>query len=128
MNRMVIPRHQLVRGEAIPYHRKAIELDPNYAQAHYNLGMALERQNKQCEAIACSRRAVELNPNIDPLAFSMVVESLLKEGKPDEVLAFCKKATVVDPTSTDAHLTLGNTQFKLGRLDEAIASYKKVIE
>ena len=42
--------------------RKAIELDPKYADAYNNLGNALRGQKKLDEAIAAYRKAIELDP------------------------------------------------------------------
>ena len=49
--------------EAIAEFRKAIELDPNYALAHYRLGAALATKGLLDEAIAEFRKAIELDPN-----------------------------------------------------------------
>ena len=61
------PRHRpaATRGSwtrPSPAYRKAIELDPKYAEAHNNLGIALTSQRKLDEAIACYRKAIELDP------------------------------------------------------------------
>ena len=38
-------------------------MKPDYAEAHNNLGNALQDQGKLDEAIACYRRALELKPD-----------------------------------------------------------------
>ena len=43
--------------------RKAIELNPNYAMAHFNLGSILKDLGKLLEAEISTRKAIELNPN-----------------------------------------------------------------
>jgi Tetratricopeptide repeat len=50
-------------SEAVLAYRKAIELRPDYAQAHNGLGTALRRQGKLVEAIAAFRRTLELVPD-----------------------------------------------------------------
>ena len=37
-------------GEAIKHYRKALRINPAYAQAHYNLGVALRDGGKPTEA------------------------------------------------------------------------------
>ncbi len=48
--------------EAIACYKKAIELDPKLAKAHYNLGDALSGKGQVDEAIACYKKAIELDP------------------------------------------------------------------
>ena len=40
-----------------------MQLNPDFAEAHNNLGIALKEQGKLDEAVACYRRAVELKPD-----------------------------------------------------------------
>jgi tetratricopeptide (TPR) repeat protein len=49
-------------SSAIASHRRAIELDPEFAVAHYNRGLILRGQGEPDEAIACYRKAIELDP------------------------------------------------------------------
>jgi tetratricopeptide (TPR) repeat protein/uncharacterized membrane protein YfcA len=49
--------------EAIANYRKAIELRPNYARAHYNLAVELEKQKRLDDAIAEYGRTIELDPD-----------------------------------------------------------------
>ena len=49
--------------EAVACYRRALELKPDYAEAHNNLGNALKDQGKLDEAVACYRRALELKPD-----------------------------------------------------------------
>ena len=43
--------------------RRALELKPDFAEAHNNLGLVLREQGRPDEAVACYRRAVELKPD-----------------------------------------------------------------
>ena len=49
--------------EAIACYRRALELQPQFVEAHFNLGNALIEQGQIAEAMACFRRAVQLNPD-----------------------------------------------------------------
>ena len=49
--------------EAVAEFRAAIRLQPDYAEAHYNLGNALAAQGKRDEAVAEYRTAIRLKPD-----------------------------------------------------------------
>lgn len=68
--------------DAIPYYQKAIELDANYANAHYNLGEAFWKLKKYPEAIYEYQTFIWLadqkyNDRIEES--KKIVEELLKE-------------------------------------------------
>ena len=50
-------------AEAINCYRQALRINPNFAQAHKNLGAALMDQGRLDEAIACMQRAVKITPD-----------------------------------------------------------------
>ncbi len=43
--------------------RKVLELNPDYAMVHCNLGIALQESGRIDEAIQCYRKAITLKPN-----------------------------------------------------------------
>ena len=49
---------------AIDCYRKAIQINPQYSMAYYNLGVALRSINKTEEAIDCYRKAIQINPKL----------------------------------------------------------------
>ena len=49
---------------AIACYNKAIKLDPKFARAHNNLGIALNDKGQLDEAIASYRKAIELDPKL----------------------------------------------------------------
>ena len=50
--------------EAELSYRKAIEIKPDFAEAHSNLGIILKDLGKLQEAELSTRKAIELNPNL----------------------------------------------------------------
>ncbi len=64
----------------------ALQIDPNFAAGHYNLGMALKAQGYFQDAIAAYQQAIALNPNYAE-AYQNLGVVLLKVGKLPESLA-----------------------------------------
>jgi tetratricopeptide (TPR) repeat protein len=50
-------------NEAIAHYRKAVELKPGFAEAHFNLGVALADRGQVEEAIAHYQKALEIKPD-----------------------------------------------------------------
>ena len=49
---------------AIEYYSKAIEIDPEFAEAYLNLGVALTGTDGEAEAVDCFERALEIKPEL----------------------------------------------------------------
>jgi TolB-like protein/Flp pilus assembly protein TadD len=77
---------------------KALALDPNLAEAHFSLGLALADMFDWPGAEREMRRALELNPNYG-LAHDQYAWVLLTHGRFDEALAEERKALELDPLS-----------------------------
>ena len=67
-------------ADAIEQYRKAIELDPGLASAHYNLGAALARSGKFAEAERHLRAAIEADPK-NAAAQQALAQVLASEGR-----------------------------------------------
>ena len=113
--------------EAIACYRQAIELDPNRAATHANLGLALLRQGKLEEAMASCRHAVELDPK-DAESRYRLGAALARLGKLDEAIACYHQAIELNPRSYGAHNDLGIALTSQGKLDGAIACYRRAID
>jgi Tfp pilus assembly protein PilF len=51
-------------NSAIQMFEKAIGLDPEYAPAHYQMGLALRKKGRQAEAQQAFNRARQLDPRL----------------------------------------------------------------
>ena len=107
--------------------RKAIELNPNFADAHSNLGNLLRDLGKLQEAELSTRKAIELNPNFAN-AHSNLGNVLKDLGKLQEAENSYRKAIELHPDFAYAYSNLGNVLKDLGKLQEAENSYRKAIE
>jgi TolB-like protein/DNA-binding winged helix-turn-helix (wHTH) protein/Tfp pilus assembly protein PilF len=75
--------------------RKALELDPNLAEAHVLLAGIAQEQWHWAEAETEYRRALELNPNNSD-GYAGLAHWLLCQGRTDEALASAERARELD--------------------------------
>ena len=113
--------------ELIKLFRQALELKPNYPEAHYNLGTALKQQGDLTAAIAYYNSALQLNPNY-PQAHNNLGTALKQQGDLDAAIASYNSALQLKPNYPIAHYNLGNTLKEKGDLTAAIASYNTALQ
>ena len=77
--------------EALKAYKKALAIKPDYAQAYYNMGNALQDQGKSDEAIASYKKALEIDPSFSE-ASSEMGECLLRVGKFEEGRSLIQKS------------------------------------
>jgi len=72
-------------------YRAAIALRPGYAEAHYNLAIALRAGNDLLGAIQASQAAIEARPNF-PEAINNLGVLLLEDGRTDDAISVLQSA------------------------------------
>jgi tetratricopeptide (TPR) repeat protein len=113
--------------KGIAQYRKALEINPDYAEARYNLGVAMALQGNMDEAITQYRKALEIQPDYAE-ARNNLGTALFTKGFEDEAIVQFQKSLQIQPDYADAHYNLGNALLKHGKLDEAIAQYRTAVE
>lgn len=107
--------------------RKAIELNPAYAQAHYNLGNALKKQGKFDQAISAYRRALEINPT-NANTYNNMGISMADLGQIDDALTAYRRALEIQPAYAEAYNNMGVSLKNKGKFDEALAAYRRALK
>jgi tetratricopeptide (TPR) repeat protein len=105
---------------------KALAIKPDFAEAHNNLGNALQELGKLDEAVASYHKALAIKPNYSKAHNNLGI-ALQDLGKLDEAVASYHKALAIKPDFPEAHNNLGNALKDLWKLDEAVASYRKAL-
>jgi predicted O-linked N-acetylglucosamine transferase (SPINDLY family) len=105
---------------------KAIEINPNVAAAHSNLGYALSALKLHEQALASYDKAIALKPDYAD-AYNNRGAALRNLRRHAEALASYDKAIALKPDYADAYNNRGNALSDLKRHDEALASYDKAI-
>jgi TolB-like protein/DNA-binding winged helix-turn-helix (wHTH) protein/Tfp pilus assembly protein PilF len=113
------------RPKVISAARKALELDPNLAEAHVALASMYMRQWHWTESEAEYRRALELNPN-DAAAHLGLSDWLLCHERTEQSLAWARRGRELDPLG-NAGMEIAWILFSAHRYDEAIQEYRSVL-
>ena len=92
--------------EAVTELEKAIALDPDYAEAHNDLGVAYVRLGRHPEAASEFRRALEMIPG-ESVPYSNLAGVLFLSGQRDEAEVNARRAIRLSPSSAQARLVLG---------------------
>ncbi len=106
---------------------KALNLQPDTASAHYNLGLCLFQSGRTPEAIEHYGRALELSPEY-PEAHNNLGAALSSVGRLDEALLHCQKSVDLDPSRVSAQMNLGTLLVRKGRFVEAIPHFEKSVQ
>jgi len=100
-----------------------VEIDPGYAEAHYNLGVTLGRLGRGAEAVAHYQRAIALRPDM-PEAHNDLGNALLEQGRWDEALGQYREAVRLDPANAESLSNLGMVEGQRGQVAAAIGNYQ----
>jgi len=107
--------------------RRALELNPSFAMAHYHLAWYLALQGPMREAIAEHIKAREADP-LNPLHTAWLGGLYRWDGQPELAIAEEQKAIELNKTFPAAHFVLGLTYADLGQWDKAVDAMKKAAE
>ncbi len=107
--------------------QKALALDPDLADAHLSLGIALAGAFHRREGENEIKRALEINPNL-AMAYNLEAWLMAGFGRLDEAIATQKKALELDPLNALQTADYGWWLYFARRYDEAIAQVRTTLE
>ncbi|PYK39798.1 MAG: hypothetical protein DME49_02800 [Verrucomicrobia bacterium] len=126
MGSVVMPEKEAIAKEK-EFAQKALELDPELAEAHMSIALALIGAFDWQNGLKEFDRALELNPN---LAFAYEVQAWTVNGlgRFDEAIAKTRKAVELDPLNPFFQMSLSFFQYWARQYDDAIAQARKTLE
>lgn len=123
-------QHQLVLGQeamhsgsldaAESHFRKVLQLAPNSADGHLNLGLVFLRQGKLQDAAHIIQKSLELNPSL-PGANLFLGITQYQMGQLDRARASVQRETELNRENADAWMWLGVIELADGSADKAVA-------
>lgn len=124
--------------EAVEDLRKAVELDPDFAEAHYRLGLALRATDQKEEADKVFADAVKAYEKLTKQEPKNAEASYFlglcyeKLGKYEDAARALKDSvhnlSESDENRDDKYYELAIVQYKLAQYDEAVAALNKALE
>ena len=114
-------------GEAERKYREAIALNPDYLEAHNNLGNLLQATGRIAEATAHLVQAFRINPKDAIVAFNVGV-MLGAQHMFKKAVDFFRTAIALNPSFADARAGLAYYLTQLAQYDEAERHYLEALK
>jgi len=106
--------------------RRALELNPNNAEAHCNLGTALFHKGRMDQAIVHWSRAIEIDPNNTEAHYNLA-QAMLLNNKSEEAIEHWSEVVRLKPDHVRARANLGGLLLATGRTDEAVPHLSEAV-
>ena len=105
----------------------AVNIKPDYAEAHKNLGITLKDLGRLDAAVDSLNQAIAIDPNYVDAHYNLAI-TLKDLNQFDDAVKSYQKVLEVNPNFAQAYNNLGNLLKDLGQTDESIKNYQKAIE
>ncbi len=112
--------------QAAPLLQRATALDPDLADAHFNLAIVERRRGRLDAAIASMRRVIEVRPE-DFEAHMRLGSWLTEQGSHAEATRMYERAAALQMDSREAWLRLAQSYEEAGRVKAAVGAYRRVM-
>jgi predicted O-linked N-acetylglucosamine transferase (SPINDLY family) len=106
--------------------KTAVEIKPDYAEAHKNLGITLRELGQFDEAILSLKKAISINPDYVDAYYNLAI-ACKDIDKLDNAIQSYQKAVGINPNFAEAYNNLGNVYKDLEQFDHALNSYQKAV-
>ncbi|MEQ8972749.1 MAG: serine/threonine-protein kinase [Coleofasciculus sp. C1-SOL-03] len=113
--------------EAIQACDRALAINPDYPEALWSKGAALDQLGRHQEALNLYEKATTLKPDFAEAWINQGV-ALILLGQPEKAIPVLDRAIQLKPNSANAWINKAEAYMELEQFDHAIASLKKALE
>ncbi len=100
---------------------------PNEKRVHVELGGEYFLKNLYDQALTEFNLAIELDPNFIP-AIGGVIQTYIEMKNFEKAIEYLQKYAAASPREADPYVFMGDTYFRMGKIDEALIKYKEALE
>ena len=104
-----------------------LTINPNYVDAHNNLGILFNKLGEHQKAISCYEKAIQIQPNNALINYNLA-NTFAELGQHQKAISCYEKAIQIQPNYVDAYNNLGILFNKLREHQKAISCYEKAIQ
>ena len=121
--------HDLKNNKAaIEYGLRAIQINPDLAEAHLNLGKALLAENRMDEAIEHLKKTIDLSPQLAP-AYILLSQATYRKNKDvGQALDICRQALKADPENLNAEIVMVSFLLESGQPEQALFHLRSALK
>jgi len=113
--------------EGMPYYRRAAELDADYVDPHYNLGVLYGTSGRNAEAIQEYEKCLAMRPG-HTSAMNNLGSCYDQQGRTDKALEMFDGVLELQPLHTLAAMNKARLLRKLNRRDEAVQVLRNMMK
>ncbi len=114
-------------AEAVTEAKRAIEIDPNFAEGYARLAEILTFAGKPVEGIELMKKAMRLNPHYFGWYLFALGHAYYLAGEAGEAAATLRRAVIRSPNFLPAHLILAAVHGEAGEMEEARAAVAEIL-
>ena len=107
--------------------RRALELNPSMADAHYAYSWQLALFGRVAEAVAEHKRAREVDP-LNPLNTAWLGMLYVMQGQYDEALDLARRALELDPAFPPGFVVIADVHIQRRDYGEAVAASRRLVQ
>ncbi len=113
--------------QAIASYQKALEIEPDSAEALNQLGEVYFVRGRLAEALGVCQQALKIQPDF-ALGYKTLGNVLQGQGKIDAAIRAYSKAVEIKPEFAEAHANLGSMFYRQGQWESAVSCYERALE
>lgn len=119
-------------ADALAHFKEAVRLDPDLAEGWVELGQAYRRENRAGEAAEAFRQALRINPELVTALYGLARTAAERQRPEEAAELFGRirdlKTRNAESGSAGQYNAEGVAYTEQGRLDEALASFRRAFE